>query len=290
MAKILGVGIATVDIINYVDNFPQEDAEVRASRQTICRGGNVTNTLTVLSQLGHQCYWAGTLANESDTSRIISDLEQYHINTEYCRYYQGGKVPTSYITLNVKNGSRTIVHYRDLPELDFTAFQSIPLNEFDWVHFEARNIQATVKMLGYLKTNFPMIHCSVEFEKPRENIQLLFPYADICIFSKIFCEQSNTPEPEIFLSEFNKNYPGKTLILAWGETGAYGLSGDDPEFVAAEKVAEVTDTLGAGDTFNAGIINSLTNKLSVTPALQSANRLAAYKISRHGFDITGYEN
>ena len=66
MARILGVGIATLDIINTVDGYPAEDSEVRAIHQRICRGGNATNTLVVLSQLGHRCAWAGVLADEPD--------------------------------------------------------------------------------------------------------------------------------------------------------------------------------------------------------------------------------
>ena len=54
MARILGIGIATLDVINIVDEYPREDDEIRANGQRIARGGNVTNTLVVLSQLGHQ--------------------------------------------------------------------------------------------------------------------------------------------------------------------------------------------------------------------------------------------
>ena len=39
MAKILAVGIATLDIINLVDSYPSEDTEVRALSQRKLRGG-----------------------------------------------------------------------------------------------------------------------------------------------------------------------------------------------------------------------------------------------------------
>ena len=50
MAQILGIGIATLDIINEVDGYPVEDSEQRALAQRQRTGGNVTNTLTVLRQ------------------------------------------------------------------------------------------------------------------------------------------------------------------------------------------------------------------------------------------------
>ena len=49
MAKILAVGIATLDIINTVDRYPEEDSEIRALSQHQTRGGNATNTLRVES-------------------------------------------------------------------------------------------------------------------------------------------------------------------------------------------------------------------------------------------------
>ena len=64
MATILAVGIATLDIINTVERYPYEDSETRASHHRTTRGGNATNTLSVLSQIDHHCHWAGTLIDE----------------------------------------------------------------------------------------------------------------------------------------------------------------------------------------------------------------------------------
>ena len=111
MPRILAVGIATVDIINEVDTYPAEDAELRALSQLVRRGGNATNTLVVLSQLGNQCVWGGVLADEHDAPVVLDELEQYDINIDYCPRIARGKLPTSYITLSRSSGSRTIVHY-----------------------------------------------------------------------------------------------------------------------------------------------------------------------------------
>ena len=55
MSRILGIGIATVDVVVDVDHYPLEDEELRASSQRVSRGGNATNTLTILSaQCGSQ--------------------------------------------------------------------------------------------------------------------------------------------------------------------------------------------------------------------------------------------
>src|SRR5512139_1398226 len=123
LSRILAVGNATLDIINTVDGYPAEDMEVRAIAQQIRRGGNAANTLVALNQLGHHSSWAGTLANEPDGSLILADLLRNHINTGAVHTVAHGKVPTSYVALNQRNGSRTIIHYRDLPEYHHSDFE-----------------------------------------------------------------------------------------------------------------------------------------------------------------------
>src|SRR3569623_2626555 len=112
MARILGIGIATLDIINHVEGYPAEDSEVRALAQRISRGGNCTNTLVVLSQLGHRCGWGGVLAEESDAARITADLASYHLDLAPVRRLARGTLPTSYIIVTHRNGSRPLVHSR----------------------------------------------------------------------------------------------------------------------------------------------------------------------------------
>lgn len=289
MAKILGIGIATLDIINYVSEYPPEDSEVRATHQKICRGGNVTNTLTVLSQLNHECYWAGTLADESDADKILNELKQYSVNTRYVTTHSKGKVPTSYILINQSNGSRSIVHYRDLAELSFQDFKNIPLNEFDWIHFEARNIEQTIAMLKLLKSSYKAIPCSVEFEKHRPGIENLYPYADMLVFSKEYCRITSGNDPELFLNNLKNTYPDKTIILAWGDKGSYATSAkSDIIFSPSVKQTNVKDTLGAGDTFNASVIDASLSGSSLSNILSASNKLASFKVSVTGFDISEY--
>jgi len=119
MATILGIGVATIDIINTTDGFPDEDSKVRALSQRINRGGNVCATLTVLNQRGHTSSWCGTLGDDTAALHIRDDLDKQQINISNCHTIINSCTPTSYISLNQLNGSRTIVHYRDLPELTF---------------------------------------------------------------------------------------------------------------------------------------------------------------------------
>ena len=290
MATILGVGIATLDIINSVEHYPREDAEVRASAQALRRGGNATNTLVVLSQLGHHCAWAGTLADDSNSELIRADLTSYQVDMSAVQVICGGRVPTSYITLSRQNGSRTIVHYRELPELSAADFCRIELSAFDWLHFEGRNVSETHAMLVYARDNAPGLPRSLEVEKPRDGIECLLPLAQHLLYSRDYAQsQGFGSDAAAFLGKMAREFPAAQHVCTWGEQGAYGLAAqqDTPpeaEIIHSPAVAPATvvDTLGAGDTFNAGYIDACLRGQELASALQAACRLAGRKCGQPG--------
>ena len=287
LPAILGVGIATLDIINTVDGYPAEDTEVRAVAQRITRGGNATNTLTVLSQLGHPCSWAGVLVEEPDSRRILAELARYAISTEHCKRSAHGKMPVSYITLNRRNGSRTIVHYRDLSEFGFDDFRVIDLSGFAWIHFEGRNVAETLGMLRHARHYAPWATRSLEVEKNRDGIEQLFPEADVLLFGKQFARARGFTQAESFLRHWRPHLSEAWLLCAWGEAGAYGCAPHSEVCLhaPAHPPPQIVDTLGAGDTFNAAVIHALSRELELNEVLDFGCRLAGAKCAREGLAL-----
>ncbi len=280
MARILGTGIATIDIINHVSSYPAEDDEVRALSQKQVRGGNATNTLVVLSQQGHDCHWCGVLIDEADAAIVENDLKHYQIDYSHCQWLNQGKMPTSYITLSEASGSRSIVHYRDCPELSFSHFSQLDLAAYDWLHFEGRNIDELSQMLQWVKLNYPALRCSLEVEKPRTGIESLFDLADVLMFSRPYAQSQGYQAAADFLDSLRSE---ALMSCSWGEQGAWlkhqGIVLHSPAFPPAQ----LKDTLGAGDTFNAGLISALVKGLSPGKALEQACRLAGHKCGQTGF-------
>jgi len=288
MARILGIGIATLDIINEVEGYPPEDAEVRALGQRIACGGNAAHTLTVLSLLGHHCAFGGVVTTEPDGVRVRYALESLGIDLTPCRELATGKTPTSYICLNRRNGSRTIVHYRDLPEYSYEDFAHVDLSTYDWLHFEGRDIDSTRHMLNRVRNERADLPISLEIEKPRVDIETLFKEVGLLIFSRAYAQSLGYSEPAGFLQAIATHAPAADLVCAWGEQGAVALSRYGEEFrCPAFPPKKMVDTLGAGDTFNAGIIDALVRGSNLATALEAANRLAGRKCGFVGFEGLG---
>jgi ketohexokinase len=281
--RILGVGVATLDIINEVVSYPEEDSEVRALGQTRRRGGNVTNTLVVLSQLGHACVWLGTLGGDPHSAEVIADLDLHRIAHSHCPRIKDGRTPTSYVLLSRANASRTIVHYRDLPELTAAQFHAVDTRGYQWVHFEGRNPAETAAMLSDLAGRRPDCPVSLEVEKPRPGIEALLRGPEVLFFSRAFAAALGYTDPRRFLADQWARTTARLLVLPWGADGAYGqVRGGAPFFAPPHRAAEVQETLGAGDVLNAAVIDGLLAGLDPPAALARACRLAGHKCGRQG--------
>ncbi len=284
---MLGVGVATLDLINEVAAYPAEDTEVRALAQRRARGGNAANTLAVLAQLGHRCAWVGTLADDAAAGLIRADLAERGIDTDRAVGIASTSTPTSYIALSRASASRTIVHHRDLPELTAVQFATVPLAGLDWAHFEGRNPPETSGMLERVRREAPGMRISVELEKPRPGIERLLAHPDLLLIGRSFAlaQSGGDTSPAGFLGALIERTGAGLLVLGWGAEGAWLLvRGGQPRFVPAAAPARVVDTLGAGDVLNAGLIDALIRGLAPEAALTAAVRLAGIKCARVGLD------
>jgi ketohexokinase len=285
MAAVLGIGNATLDIIHVVESYPRENDEIRCSRRELRRGGNVTNTLVVLSQLGIACSWAGVLVDNADGRLVRDDLVRHGVDTNSCRRLAHGSMPVSSVLISEQTGSRTITHYRDLPEYGYADFETLDTGGFDWLHFEGRNVAETRLMLERVRAGRGVKSCSVEIEKPREGIESLFAGADVLLFSRDYGEALDFEGPLSLLRAIHAKCPGTDLFCTWGDAGAAAVDKTGNEYRHEAVIPDrVVDTLGAGDTFNAGIISGYLDGLDTDATLARACRLAGRKCGQAGFD------
>jgi ketohexokinase len=283
MARILGIGNATLDIIHAVEEYPPENGEVRCTARELRCGGNTANLLAVLAQLGHACSLAGVLTDDSEGRRVRQELARSGLDITPCRISSTGTMPVSSVLLSAATGSRTIVHYRDLPEYGYGDFARLDLQAFDWLHFEGRNIVALGDMLQWSRQHYPAIPRSLEVEKPRAGIDRLFGLADVLLFSRDYAQQQNYEQPEQLLQDIHADFPETLLFCTLGGEGAIAVDRDGRVYrQPAVAPDNVVDTLGAGDTFHAAVINGSLAGLDTGELLYQACVLAGRKCTQQG--------
>jgi ketohexokinase len=218
---------------------------------------------------------------DNDSHIIINDLQQHQIDVQFVQFIAQGKVPTSYISLSRLSGSRTICHYRDLPEFTFEAFKRIPLEGFNWFHFEGRNIKHTLKMILLCSKKSPDTPISLEIEKNRAGIESLIPYARLILFSRHYAESLGYTDARSFCRDKNREYPDQLIFCAWGKSGA-GAAFKQTFYWQDAFNVQAINTVGAGDVFNAAIIHQQIQHKSIPDSLFYGCRLAADKCAIKG--------
>ncbi|XP_067116930.1 ketohexokinase isoform X5 [Osmerus mordax] len=291
--KILCVGLVCLDIINVLDKYPEEDTDSRCLSQRWQRGGNASNSCTVLALLGAPCAFLGSLAPGPVADFVLEDFQKYHIDISLLSDHAQCSFPASVVISNVTTGSRTILHMnRNLPDVTATDFSKVDLTQYSWIHWEGRNAEEQVKMIqqvALFNRSLPQqqrITISVEIEKTMEPLYQLFPYGDIVFISKDVAMHFGFHSAASALQElYHRVKKGAVLICAWAEKGADAL-GPDGVVVHSDAFSPevLVDTLGAGDTFNASVIYCLSHGGSLQEALMFGCQVAGRKCGVHGYD------
>ncbi|XP_039604364.1 ketohexokinase isoform X3 [Polypterus senegalus] len=291
--KIMCIGLVCLDIISVVDKYPEEDTDTRCLSQRWQRGGNASNSCTVLSLLGARCAFMGSLAAGQVANFVLNDLQKYRIDVSHMIQHLDCSLSSSVVISNVSNGSRTILHNSsNLPDVTAENFKTVDLSDYKWIHVEARNANEQVKMIKRIEQYNDMmaagqkITVSVEIEKTRDDLYQLFSYGDVVFVSKDVARKFGFNSPsEALKGLYSKVKKGAILICAWAEKGADGLCSDN-KIVHSDAFPpeKIVDTLGAGDTFNASVIFALSNGKSLQEALTFGCKTAGKKCGLHGYD------
>ncbi|XP_072332480.1 ketohexokinase isoform X3 [Scyliorhinus torazame] len=290
--QILCVGLVCLDIINVVEKFPVEDTDTRCLSQRWQRGGNASNTCTVLSILGAPCGFMGSLAPGRVSDFITDDFQSRGVNISNIVWQCVGITPCACCIVNHSNGSRTVIlSDTNLPDVNSEDFRKIDLSLYKWIHWEGRNASEQVAMIQQVEqynATVPterQITTSVEIEKTREPLYQLFGHGDVVFVSKDVARHFGfNSASEAVKGLYSRVKPGAYLICAWAEKGADAMGPDGAFHSNAFPPEKLVDTLGAGDTFNAAVLFSLCNGKSIQESLMFGCQVAGRKCGIQGYD------
>lgn len=214
---------------------------------------------------------------------------------------------SSYILHNSATHSRTIISLNELPELTFKEFKAKVQSHGTewkkaWFHFEGRIPDVLCQCVQWLRAWSHDVKISLECEKPqRVGLNHVLDVVDVVFFSKIWAQNKGFNNAEDFLHHImtTRKKPGRLACCTWGAGGAeavlegweYDYQGVDvPAWHPSEGEEVVVDTIGAGDTFIAGMLFALNyrdNEWTLSQKLKFANELAGRKVIQEGFNGLG---
>ena len=309
---VVAIGNAIVDVLAQADDaFLAQEAMVKGTMQLVfsaeeadalyakmgpgreVSGGSAANTVAGMAALGSKCGFVGQVADDQ-----LGRVFKHDINAAGIRFdtapRDGEPSTARCMILVTPDGQRTMNTF-------LGASQFLPAEALDRDLIEAA---AILYLEGYLW----------DPEEPRKAMRtaidiargagrkVAFTLSDVFCISRhgddfrqllsdglidiLFANENealalcNTEDFEEAVATLAPQVP--LLVVTRSEKGAIALAGGERVSVAAEPVAAVVDTTGAGDLFAAGFLHGQANGLSIEQSLRLGAVCAAEIISHYG--------
>ena len=275
MKQILVSGLATIDMIYYLDNLPTDCTKYLAKDTLITVGGNASNASIAMSRLGGSVTLITTIGEDQFGDLILKELAGEKIKTD--SILKRSKIRTSYSSVAIDSkGNRQIINHRS-PELDLSEYCVIKENEFNAYLTDGRLPNASLLTLSEARNkNKPGV---LDGEEPV--CLKATKLASHIAFSRQGLSSFSNSSSILNGLRTAQNYSKNWVCVTNGEEGVFFL--DDKELIQL-KPPEVNaiDTLGAGDVWHGAFTLGLAHNQSEIQACKFANKIASNKCKVYG--------
>jgi sulfofructose kinase len=277
--NILCAGIAVLDEVFRVEQFPVAHKKTQASRFMSVNGGNAANAAVVVARLGARTTFAAPLGDDASGDRLLDLMAREDIDCSACPRVAGVPSPVSAICIDAR-GERAIVNFRDdRLVVARVADPAALVASANAVLVDNRFPEFVMPICEAARArNIPVV---IDSDEPRRQSNDLLRFVSHAIFSaEGLRATTGIDELPRGLVEV-RGLTSAFLAVTDGANGAYWLDGSTPRHVSAFRI-EAVDTLGAGDTFHGAFALMLAEGASEAEAMRFAAAAAAVKCTRFG--------
>ena len=285
---VFGAGIAAVDDLIYVSDFPAVDCKIPVHASTRQGGGPACTAMAAVGSLGGRAAYTARFGDNDLSKFIAAALKHHGVDTSPIRYDQAGGPYHSIIVVDGA-GHRNVFYdpalYRVVPASDLpeALIQSSRLVLLD--HLTEPSLVPVAEMVR--RVGVPILS---DIEGQSESAMSLAALTDYLIVPKAFALwASNAPDPRDACA-FLARTPRQATVITDGSNGCFFSAGANPEVrhFPAFAVAAV-DTNGCGDTFHGAFALAVARDLAIEEAITFASAAAALKAMAAGGQRRGWD-
>lgn len=275
MKDIYVIGSMSVDLVTQASRLPRKGETILGESFFMTNGGKGANQAVSAARLGARVHMVGCVGDDSFAEMILSNLKDNNVNVSNVESVTHCASGTAHITLAENDNSIIVVP---------SANGKVTNTLVDKVIDEMTNDSIILLQNEIPK---PVIEHIIEkaYEKGITTVYNPAPFIEIdkALLSKVsYFTPNETEVKDMFGEGFETliaDYP-KQMIVTLGDKGATYY---DDELINIPGIkAEVVDTTGAGDTFNGALAVALSEDMSLSEALQFANRAASISVTGLG--------
>jgi len=290
--KACVVGSLVIDITIYPSNnfrlikdmlaFPF-DYKIQIDKISLGVGGSGFNVAKVLSLLGNKVDFFGKVGNDTYGKMILDEMRKSKIETKNVKKE---KYLSGFSLVFIYGGEKTILTYRGANNLlSKDDFDEASLKECEWFIFTSmtskENISFLKKAVDYSRKNGINIVCNpsvamIDYKK--SDLIELMKKSDFVIMNKKEAMKLTNKRDPIEACKKIKEISKANVIVTMGKNGSV-IFDEKLKLFEAYKV-KVVDTTGAGDSFTAAFVHSLSKTKDIDFSMKFSNAYAALKISK----------
>lgn len=236
-------------------------------------GGNAANVAVYLSRCGAAADYMGAVGTDPNGDFLLQALASKGVGITSVKRLAGS---TARSFVRIEDGERIFGDYEEgvMEKFSMTEKDLQYISNFDLVHTAVWG-RAVPYLPALKRTGVPLsFDCADKLEDPL--VDKILPYADYLLFSYT----QDDAYIRGYLKEICRQGP-LFAIATLGENGSIAFDGEQFYKCGIEAV-KVADTMGAGDSYIAGFLYALFQRLSIEECMRAGAHSAAVTLSYRG--------
>ncbi|MFK5972331.1 MAG: carbohydrate kinase family protein [Flavobacteriaceae bacterium] len=293
---VLVVGELNVDLIlNKIQGFPEIGKEIVSEELNITLGSSSAIFASNLSALGTKVAFLGKIGNDSFSKLVKTSLENKKVDTGFIissDHYKTGLTVVMNYGMDRANvtfpGAMEYLTEKDISDTVLSQAKHLHLSSIFFQTGLKKDVSKLFKRAKKLGLTTSMDPQWDPAEKWDLNILELLPYVDIFLpNAQEFKYITNSTNLRSGLEKI-KSF-AKTIVIKNGENGAQLWHQESLLTKPAFLNKNVTDCIGAGDSFDAGFISEFLKGKNLERCLEVGNIMGAINTTASG-GTTAFEN
>jgi sugar/nucleoside kinase (ribokinase family) len=268
--KGLFVGLATLDCIYLVEQFPSQNQKIVALDHCISAGGPAANAAIAFQALGNQATWVGNLGNHPISRLIKADLQKYNLIIQDLSPNTLLSPPVSSITVTKNSGDRSVISL-NASKIQVTPDQ-LPTNlltGIDLILIDGHQMAISgIIAQQAQQQNIPVV---IDGGSWKTGFDTVLPYADYVIASGNFYAPNCDSQDQVLA--YLKQFYLKGAAITNGEKPIIYTDKNKKKCLHVNNF-KIVDTLGAGDIFHGAFCHYILNNNFVI-SLKKASEIAS---------------
>jgi sulfofructose kinase len=258
---IVGLGLATIDIMTLVPRLPDPDDVFKVRNILLQGGGPVATALVTAARLGATTTYLGPFAPTTWGQLARTGLEREGVDTRHAPDRPSGEQSVSVILVNEGTGQRSILF--DSGQMSQLSPAEVPtelIASARALHIDGTHLEAAIHTAEIARQAGVVVSFDGGAGELWAGAERLLPLVDLMVVARRFAEQhTGQPDPLQAGPVLLETYGPRQVVITDGARGCWYW--DTEQHGTAQRRAsrrlhqpaipsEIVDTTGAGDVFH----------------------------------------